>query len=215
MESRIENVDCLQGLKTLPDKSCDIFTDPPYNVGKNYGPLVNDRREDYERWITEVLNECKRVAINLTVYVPKKWNLMFWNILGSNFQEIILPFNASGAIRNGFSNQFNKLLTNAKPSGPPVLNVWQNMPTTAMGYFFKEETYGHPGYTSEAITGRAIKELCNHKLIVDPFAGTGTTWSASMKLGKDFLGFELNPEYCKIAKNRIFNEIGIFNECNT
>ena len=61
-----------------------------------------------------------------------------------------------------------------------------------------------------AITGRAIKELCTHQLIVDPFSGTGTTWAAAMKLGKDFKGFELNPKFIDIAKNRIFNEIGLF-----
>ena len=208
--NEIENIDCLQGLKSLPDKCCDIFTDTPYNVGKDYGKMVNDKREDYEQWIAEVLIECKRVSNTLVVYVPKKWNLLFWNVLGSDFQEIILPFNAAGAIRGGFSNQYNKLLTNAKPKGKPILNVWQNMPTTAMGYFFREETYGHPGYTSEAITGRAIKELCTHQLIVDPFAGTGTTWAAAMKLGKDFKGFELNPKFIDIAKNRIFNEVGLF-----
>lgn len=56
--------DVLDVLKTLPDKSfyC-IVTSPPYNIGKNYGAGVDDRkpREIYLQWISDVFTECKRV----------------------------------------------------------------------------------------------------------------------------------------------------------
>lgn len=36
--NKIHRIDCLEGLKKLPDKSVDLaFIDPPYNVGKDYG----------------------------------------------------------------------------------------------------------------------------------------------------------------------------------
>ena len=203
---RIHEGECLEWLKSLPDSCCDIFTDPPYNVGKDYGPQVNDNREDaeYIEWICEVLSECKRVANNLTVYVPKKWNLIYWNTLGNDFQEIILPYRPAGAIRSGYSNQFNKLLTNARPQRKKkVLNVWDNMPQPALGFFFREDTYDHPGYTSEAITKRVVHELCDADLICDPFMGTGTTAIAALEFGKDFIGSEMNPTYIQIAYERI------------
>lgn len=196
--------DCLTTMKRLEDGCCDVFTDPPYNVGKDYG-IWNDKMPEieYENWITKVLNELKRVANVLTVYVPKKYNLLYWNILGTTFQEIILPFRPAGAIRYGYSNQFNKLLTNARPKGKPILNVWDNMPQPGLGFFFREETYEHPGYTSQAITERAINELCQSELIYDPFMGTGTTAVAALKFGKKYLGSELNPDYVVIANQRI------------
>lgn len=56
--------DVLEQLKTLPDRSfrC-IVTSPPYNIGKDYGSAVNDKKPmvEYLNWIREVFLECKRV----------------------------------------------------------------------------------------------------------------------------------------------------------
>jgi DNA modification methylase len=40
-------------------------------------------------------------------------------------------------------------------------------------------------------------------VILDPFLGAGTTALVALKLNRRFIGFELNPEYCKIAEERI------------
>jgi len=51
-------------------------------------------------------------------------------------------------------------------------------------------------------------------LIIDPFLGSGTTSLVALKEGRDFIGFELNPEYIKIAKERMkhyhFNSKDLF-----
>jgi len=39
--------------------------------------------------------------------------------------------------------------------------------------------------------------------VLDPFAGSGTTGVVSKRLGRNFLGIELNPEYCQMAAKRI------------
>jgi DNA modification methylase len=38
---------------------------------------------------------------------------------------------------------------------------------------------------------------------LDPFSGSGTTGFVAKKLGRDFIGIELNPEYIKISKKRL------------
>ncbi len=38
---------------------------------------------------------------------------------------------------------------------------------------------------------------------LDPFMGGGTTAAAAKKLGRKFIGFELNPEYIQMAENRL------------
>ncbi len=39
--------------------------------------------------------------------------------------------------------------------------------------------------------------------ILDPFAGAGTTGVVAQKLGREFVGIELNPEYAEMARRRI------------
>ena len=40
-------------------------------------------------------------------------------------------------------------------------------------------------------------------IVLDPFMGSGTTALVAKKLGRNFIGIELNPDYCKIAEARI------------
>lgn len=47
-------------------------------------------------------------------------------------------------------------------------------------------------------------------IVLDPFMGAGTTGMVARKLDRNYIGFELNPDYIKIANNRIHEEIGIF-----
>lgn len=42
--------------------------------------------------------------------------------------------------------------------------------------------------------------------VLDPFAGAATTCVAANKLGRNFIGIELSPEYCEIARKRIERE---------
>lgn len=48
-------------------------------------------------------------------------------------------------------------------------------------------------------------------IVLDPFMGAGTTGLVAKKLQRNYIGFETNPEYIKIAEARIYNEIGLFN----
>jgi site-specific DNA-methyltransferase (adenine-specific)/modification methylase len=40
-------------------------------------------------------------------------------------------------------------------------------------------------------------------LVLDPFIGSGSTAVAAKMLGRNYLGYELNDEFCKIAEERI------------
>ena len=45
-------------------------------------------------------------------------------------------------------------------------------------------------------------------LVLDPFAGSGTTLSAAVRLGRNAVGCELNAEYAQLAHERIEKEAG-------
>ena len=42
-----------------------------------------------------------------------------------------------------------------------------------------------------------------HGIVLDPFFGSGTTGLVAMELNRNYIGIELNPEYIKIAENRL------------
>jgi len=53
-----------------------------------------------------------------------------------------------------------------------------------------------------------IKAGCPKEgIVLDPFMGSGTTAVACKQLGRKFIGFEINPEYCKIANKRLAQEV--------
>jgi len=47
-------------------------------------------------------------------------------------------------------------------------------------------------------------------IVLDPFMGSGTTAIVARKLGRNYIGFELNPHYIKIAERKLRRELGIF-----
>ena len=40
-------------------------------------------------------------------------------------------------------------------------------------------------------------------IVLDPFAGAGTALLVAKRLGRNYVGIDLNPEYCKIAEDSI------------
>lgn len=44
-------------------------------------------------------------------------------------------------------------------------------------------------------------------VIVDPFMGSGTTAIACILNDRDFIGFEMDADYCKLAEDRIKTEL--------
>ena len=56
-----------------------------------------------------------------------------------------------------------------------------------------------------------IKAGCPKRgLVLDPFMGAGTTALVSRKLGRNYVGIELNEKYIKIANDRLYKELGMF-----
>jgi len=65
-------------------------------------------------------------------------------------------------------------------------------------------------YPEELIVD-CIKAGCPaNGIVLDPFMGSGTTGVVARKLGRNFIGFELNPKYIKLSEKRLYNELGMY-----
>ncbi len=75
---------------------------------------------------------------------------------------------------------------------------------------FKERAGFHGCQMPEQLIGRIVRASSNENdWVLDPFLGSGTTGSVAKKLNRQFIGFELSPEYVQQARGRIESvEIG-------
>ena len=56
----------------------------------------------------------------------------------------------------------------------------------------------------EQLLGRIIRASSNQgEVVMDPFAGSGTTLAVAKKLWRDYLGFELSDKYVAVINNRL------------
>ncbi|MBU8921247.1 MAG: site-specific DNA-methyltransferase [Bacteroidales bacterium] len=198
--------DCLEVMKSMPDECVNmVWTDPPYNAGKDYG-TYKDKLSDneYLKMCEMWAREMKRVSGNrMAIFVPQKYKLDWWLLLGSDYREIILTWSPEGSLRGGFCNQFSTLLTNMRPL-KYTKNVWHNCQMPGLGYFFRENNYNHPGYTSEDITARVIMAFSElGQKILDPFGGAGTTAAVCKVLGRNSVSVEVDAGWCEMARKRI------------
>ena len=66
------------------------------------------------------------------------------------------------------------------------------------------ERADHPTQKPLEIVERMIKASCPPDgVVLDPFMGSGTTAVAAKRCGRHFAGFELNPDYCRLAEARL------------
>jgi site-specific DNA-methyltransferase (adenine-specific) len=92
-------------------------------------------------------------------------------------------------------------------------NLWDGIRLKGEGYFFREYTYNHPGYTPYPIMRKAVELLSEcGDVIVEPFSGTGTTLRAAKDTGRKAIGIEINERYCEIAAKRLAQRVLAFDE---
>ena len=75
------------------------------------------------------------------------------------------------------------------------------------GTSFEGKELGHPNAKPLEFVKRMVSNSSEKGgLVFDPFMGSGTTGVACKEIGRDFIGCEINPDYFKIANERI-NEV--------
>lgn len=88
------------------------------------------------------------------------------------------------------------------PSGFPAAHDTWYFPRVAGT--FKEREGFHGCQMPEQLLGRIIRVSSNPtEIVLDPFAGSGTTLAVAQKLGRQWIGLELSGDYIRHIKNRL------------
>ncbi len=101
-------------------------------------------------------------------------------------------------------------------------NFWDDI---TVPYWSMPENTDHPTQKPEKLIAKLVLASCPPDgLIFDPFLGSGTTSVVAKKLGRKYLGVEMNEEYCLWAEKRLLlaaenqriqgYEDGVFKERN-
>lgn len=86
-----------------------------------------------------------------------------------------------------------------QPENGQRFNVWEIAPETQDG---------HPAPFPHALASDHIQSWSNPgDVVLDPFAGSGTTLKAAKELNRRFVGIEINPAYVDICQRRISQEV--------
>jgi len=192
--------DCLELMKALSDGCVDVvITDPPYNLGKDYGGNADDHKDasSFAQFIDRTMSEIFRLATtvllspgiaNLSAYLKHRprWVLAWHKPFGVSHSPV------------GFNNWEPILFWGMWPrkNWSDYIYAPLHLADKALGF--------HACPKPVNLFIELVERFSsNESTVLDPFLGSGTTAVAAKKLGRHFLGFEISPEYCKIAEGRI------------
>ena len=224
----IDNIDCLEGLAAVPDKSVDtIITDPPYFLTMGHAGDKGNAK-------MAMLNS-NRTFNDLAICAP------FYKTLFQEYRRVLKDdghfyfftdwrgyafyfplINAALPVRN--------LIVWDKKSGPgsyysyahefvifgtaaPKLKNKGGTNVLRMAAFSSgaKSTNGekvHPTQKPVELIAKFIEDSTEPGAVVlDTFMGSGTTAVACMRTGRNYIGFELDEGYHAIAQGRIAEEV--------
>ena len=86
------------------------------------------------------------------------------------------------------------------PFGPLLSDVWTDIHRIKHNKYRDEHPCQLPIHLLERII---LMSTDNSDIVLDPFMGTGTTAIASKRLGRNYIGFELDNKYVSIANDKL------------
>jgi adenine-specific DNA-methyltransferase len=127
-----------------------------------------------------------------------------WQVMATFSKERYEKLEADGKVRhskNAKFPEFKQYLHELK--GRPIQDVWDDINMiNAMG----GERQNYPTQKPEALLERVIEASSNEgDIVFDCFMGSGTTQAVAMKLGRRFIGADINLGAVQITTKRLLN----------
>jgi site-specific DNA-methyltransferase (adenine-specific) len=193
-------------MKQMPDNCVDlVLTDPPYGINAystgtmGGGVLAKQstfKATDWDSHIPpkESFEQMLRVSKNQIIF-------------GGNYFANYLPNSSCWIIwdkDNGDNNFADCELawTSFKTAARKFLWKWQGMLQERMGEL-KEKKY-HPTQKPIGLMQKILTKYTDEgQTVLDCYSGSGSISVACEKMGRNYIGIEISPEYCEIARKRV------------
>lgn len=224
--------DTVKIMKQIPDETVDlVITSPPYNLKNSTGNGMKDGRggkwanaalqkgythhddcmphEEYVKWQRDCLTEMMRIIPDTgAIFYNHKWRVQAgllqdrYDIVdGFPVRQIIIWKRKGGLNFNAgyFLPTYEVIYLIAKPKFKltPHANsygdVWE---------FMQEMKNEHPAAFPISLIDRIIRST-DAKIVLDPFMGSGTTAISAINFDRNYIGIDISPEYCEMARERI------------
>ena len=219
----IDNIDCLRGLKNIPDESVDlVLTDPPYGIdfqsnrvkdkAQRKAKIANDK-SPFIWWIYDAARVLKDTG---ALVCFSRWDTqeIFRNcieIAGLKVQNVCVWAKGGGGLGNlkaQFMPDHEVFIFATKPGfafpgkrPASVVNV-NKVPSGRLV---------HPNEKPVELAIELIETLTSPAVpgavVLDPFMGSGSTAVACVRTDRQYIGFELSPEYHAIAQQRVADTV--------
>lgn len=197
--------DCMDVMHQMPDKCVDlVLTDPPYGINyrSNYYKDGNPHKaiDGDDAYPVEALTEMFRIAKN-GVFAFCRWD---------NLHEIPKPTSflvwmknnwTAGDLERAYGRQWEGIAFWPQEGHkflkrPPDCFDLRRIPPASLM---------HPTEKPVPLLECILRDV-EGKVVFDPYCGSGSTLEAAEKCGKKWIGIEIDPKYCEIARKRIAAE---------
>ena len=209
--NKVNCMDCMDLLKQIPDKSIDlVLTDPPYDK-ETHKNAVTDRTGKFGNIGFESIDIVPMIEIFLQK--TKRWVIVFTTIenlglIRKQYKDLYIRGGIWDRIVNtpqisgdrpaqaceGIAILHNK--GRKKWNGGGKAGIWRKM--------VNRGTKQHPTEKPLELISQLVSDFSyEEELIIDPFMGSWTTAVACQNLKRNFIGCELDEDYCNIGKERL------------
>lgn len=200
--------DCRETMRRFPDGSVDlVVTDPPYLV--NYRSR-DDRRivnDDNNKWLMPTFSQIYRVLkmnrFCVSFYGWSKAERFLWTWKKIGFRPVahlvwVKDYSSQDKIVRYF-HELAYVLSKGEPARP-------NMAIKdALDWNYTGNKL-HPTQKPVMAILPLIMAFSNKdEIVLDPFAGSGTTLIAAKQLGRRYIGIEIDRKYFNAMKERLKN----------
>ena len=228
--NKINCMDCLEGMKQLEDNSVDlVVTDPPYEVNYNekskhlsrLGKSGDKQIKRDETFIDVIIDYDKLAKEWFRILIDNSHCYIFCG------DKQLVKWSVA-MVKQGFKQPqvlvwkkdkttFDMTMGYKFPENKEFILFFQKGWKKLNGYQIERKEFrsclnfksdGKTDLHSCAKPERLIKfliKLSSKKddLVLDTFMGSGTTGYVAKQLNRNFIGFEISEEYCKIANERL------------
>ena len=254
--NKIIQGDCLEVMKTFPDKIVDLtVTSPPYDNLRDYkGYSFN-----FEGIAKELFRITKDGGVVVWVVGDATVNgsetgtsfkqALYFKELGFNLHDTMIYEKNSSAYpdksryssvfeymfvfskgkpktinlladrKNRWTQSFGKSSNRQKGGSIKIkkqivvkdfgvrFNIWKY--NTGHGYSTNDKVaFNHPAIFPDKLAQDHILSWSNkNDIVLDPMCGSGTTCKMAKINGRKYIGIEISPEYCKIANERLAQDV--------